>query len=110
MTRISPRVCSALLAVLVVTGCQKSGSKSKDDGRTYTPAQKGGATQSESGGQTNKPLNSPAETVNGMASPESDSGNSQALKGQAVAEPGAPVEHEAKPTRKSGSAPAPAPQ
>jgi PBP1b-binding outer membrane lipoprotein LpoB len=113
MTRILPRVCSALTAVLLITGCQTSSSKSKDDGKTYTPAQKGSAAQVQSGNQSgqqiNKPLNSPADTVNGMASTESDNWNPQALKGQVVAEPGAPVEHEAKPAPKAAPAPAQAP-
>ncbi len=98
-----------MVAALLLAGCQGSSSKAKDDGQTYTPAQKGGVAQTPSGEQTNKPLNSPAETVNGMASPESDSGTSQALKGQAVAEPGAPVEHEARRAPKSAPAPEQAP-
>ena len=102
------RTLVACFAAILLVGCQSKSSKSKDDAHTFTPSQKQSTAQQEnSGNQTNKPLNSPAVTVNNESSPQSDRGDAGALKGQPVAEPGAPVEHEPKPAQKPEPAPTP---
>ncbi len=84
----------------------KTAGGSKDEGKVYAPDSKssgGGKSSGETsgnngsqggGGQTQLP--SPADTSNGRASVASDAGSSQAIKGQAVMNPGAPVENQPK--------------
>ncbi len=119
MKQLSARqpLCGALLGLLFVAGCgghastTKNNSKetsgtSKDAGKTFTAdpkggkgAQGGGASGSggAQGGGATDALPQPADTVNDLASPESDAGLSTADQGQAVMNPGAPVLHEPKP-------------
>jgi len=86
-----------------LAGCQRQ--KKSEDGKTYTPDSKGKQGGSQAGGgagggggqsDANKPLDEPADTVNGKESSASDAGSSSATQGQPVAEPGAPVEHNTK--------------
>ena len=92
-----PLLCLALLAA----GCQRQ--KQTDTGKTYTsnaPAQPGGGGGSSGGSAKSgdaQPLDAPADTTNGKVSRASDVGDSSATKGQVVAEPGAPVEHQPPP-------------
>ncbi len=91
------RYLATLFAAMLLAGCQSKSSKSTDDAHTFTPPQKGtAAQQTKSGDQTNKPLDSPAVTVNNESSPQSDRGSSDAVKGQAVMNPGAPVANQPK--------------
>ena len=99
MLSIHARPCRLAVAALALclgaglAGCQRK--KSTDAGKTYT-SDKGGAAASSGGDSkdNNKPLNSPADTTDSKSSQASDDGSSGATKGQVVAEPGAPVEHD----------------
>ena len=118
-------IWAALFGLSLLAGCgghastTKNNSKetsgtSKDSGKTFTPDPKGGkgaqgagsggsgGTQGGSGASAALPQ--PADTVDNLASPESDAGLSTADQGQAVMNPGAPVEHQPKPLG-SGSRP-----
>ncbi len=123
-----------ICAVLAASGCNKQ--KKTDEGKTYTPdtsvkqapqgggsSSGGGGSQSGGGGSQSgssgsqsgggqsgqsaaRRLDAPADTTNGKASKASDAGSSDAIHGTAVAEPGAPVEHDPQP-KSAPKAPSP---
>jgi hypothetical protein len=99
MTRRAAGVL-VVCAVLGVSGCNKQ--KKTTEGKTYRPSSQGKPGGSSGGQSENQPLNSPADTANGKVLKASDLGTSDATRGQVVAEPGAPVEHDTqKPAPKS---------
>jgi hypothetical protein len=112
---VRPRLAGAILlgaaSIGAASGCRQQ--KGTATGKTYTSDQKGGqggglsaSGGSQSGGRRDaRPLDSPADTTNGKSSAASDSGTSDATRGQVVAEPGAPVEHD--PQKKLRSVPSP---
>lgn len=101
---------AALLVLSLANGCKASpgshdsssnsdsstskGKQTGNQGKTFTPDNKGGKGGQGAGassGGANAPLPSPADTTNGKASAASDAGTVQAIKGQAVLNPGAPT-------------------
>ncbi len=100
---------SSLLVTFLLAGCghasttknnsKSSSGTSKETGKVFTSdsksggGQKGPAAGGQTGSGSNAPLPTPADTINGKASPASDAGLPSATKGQVVMTPGAPVAH-----------------
>ncbi len=76
---------------------KSTSSTSKDEGKVYTSDSKGGGGSSSGtesgGGASNATLPSPADTTDYKPSAPSDSGTTDATKGQPVMNPDAPAAH-----------------